>query len=336
MSTFFGAVSGMFKKLRGAKETGTVPDNAIIDDGNAPDINSYSIRDQEFEVNPIPLGRPIFHADRVKETPKVPLKDSEAYEKVINGDTKMPYTRQFAESQFLDNLKSYENPQMKGFDKAKGKFYPFTSYEGTGGVKGHSEFEIGYGVKVLDKWISDNPANWPKINGVPTDIRQGITQQQAEDMSREIAQKNIMLVDKMPNSDKMTEGERAYWADLKYNGGSNVESKNPKAMQALKEGYTVEAMLKTLDFVGSSKGALKGLFERRIKNYNFAANSESGAPPISEYTWEEGNVKVKFDYPDFMTDKVSDKYKARIDAEGWLKVPVSKLDNPKPNERFKL
>jgi len=268
-------------------------------------------------------GRPSLYGDLVQE-PLAPreMSGEEAAYLHNKGGLTVDKPKHAAESEWISSIKGSENPMDKGLVQVGAdKLYTmFNSVEGTGGFKGHSQYEIGSGIKVLDSWLSDDPKNWLKVGGVPVDIRKGITPEQNDTIVREIASKTIESVSKMPSYNLMSENARMYWADLKYNGGMNVESKNPKAMSALKEGKTVEAIAKTLDFINFNSTPSRGLLNRRIAAFNKVSESESGMPPITQYSWGSDGVKVKFAYSKFMTDKVSKAFNDSIDSEGWYKV----------------
>jgi hypothetical protein len=50
--------------------------------------------------------------------------------------------------------------------------------------------------------------------------------------------------------------------------------------------------------------------------YNQAALEMSGVPIVEQYDFSDAGINLKFSTP-FMTDKVSKKFKKKVDSEGW-------------------
>jgi len=244
-------------------------------------------------------------------------------------DTKGRLSKAGARYQYNDKLREWENPNGSGYEEYKGKkkFMPFESIEGTGSDPGNSKYEIGYGVKIKQSWISDNRENWPKINGIPTDIREGISKEKAQEWCLELQDKAYNQAKRSASSawTNLSEAEKTLWTDLTYNGGAKAIDKNPKAKEALTKGYSVEAALKTLDYIhAGSKGkarSLRGLLNRRLSMYNNVALDLPGVPVIDSYSIEEGNVKVNFS-SQFNTDKVSSSYLKKLNQNKSLSFKV--------------
>lgn len=263
------------------------------------------------------------------------------YADMKKGKFNVSISRETAEGNFIGSIKKWENPDDHGLTGkgASAKYMPFRSPEGDAGNKKMTEFEIGAGIKIRKSWMSDNPNNWPKIAGVPTDVRKGLNTQQLTDFVGQIAQSNIKAVKKLPKYDNLNESEKMFWADLAYNAGSGSFKANPGAMKAMRAGHTIEAEIRTFDFVnttiGGKKIAMRGLLKRRISRYNEVARATEGVPAVKGYTWDQGNVKVKFAYPGFMSDKVSKEFGGKVDKDGWMKIPIKNVASPKKGKVYK-
>lgn len=225
-----------------------------------------------------------------------------------------------AQNDYLTRIRTLENADQKG--KKGNKFYPIESLEGTGPDGDvFSDKELGYGIKVMKEWLEDDPKGWPMIDGVPVNVQDGITEQQARsltqsaiDKARESASKKI------PKYDDMTAYEKQYWTDLTYNGGTAISKRNPKAMKAAEAGYSGEAMIKTFDYIKAGGSKTRGLLNRRLNMFNEASSEISGLPVVEEYQWGEDGVKIKF-ASKIESDKVSKKFRDKINkAEGWYTV----------------
>lgn len=227
-----------------------------------------------------------------------------------------------ASTDYLQYLKSQENPNNKGRVNVGGqpKYMMFKSVEEKK-EKGQSEYEIGYGVKVLDKWLTDKKENWPVIDGVPVNVKEGLTSNQVDSLVndklkdyREASKKSLV------QWDEMTEEEKYAWTDLSYNGGKGAIRMNKKAKLAADVGYTMEGLVKIFDFTKAGSQRYHGLLKRRLNAYNKAALSVTGAPVVEEYKWGE-EVWVKFS-SSLRSDKFSKAFRDKINkAGGWYKVP---------------
>lgn len=223
---------------------------------------------------------------------------------------------------YIEGLKKRENPGNRGLVDFGGqkKFMPFKSIAEKR-EPGQSEFEIGYGIKVMDKWLDTREINWPVIDGVPVDIQEGITPQQAESLLIERTKKDRdILRSKFKTWGDMTEEEKIGWQDLSYNGGPGAIEKNPKAMAAANAGHTLEGLALLFDYTKAGNNRYRGLFTRRLNVYNKAALSVTGAPIVEEYKWGKNEVWVKFS-SSIRSDKFSDNFKKKVSKNGWYKVP---------------
>lgn len=257
---------------------------------------------------------------QAEATSKVDMYSQELLRK---GGTGVLKTKEAASRSMLEDVMRVENGGNKGMKKtlAGDRFFPFDSAEGEGPDKGNSIMEIGYGIKIKDEWLTDNPKKWPVVDGVPVDVRQGITKEQAMSMTREHLSGSFNAAkEKFPESwVNMTEMEKKYWTDFSYSGGNNAIDKNPLAKKAVKQGKTIEGIVNSLDYIHVNGAPSRGLLNRRVSAYNEAALENSGAPIISEYKFGK-EIKVKFAY-DFKTDKVSPEFAANIKKNGgWYVV----------------
>jgi hypothetical protein len=152
------------------------------------------------------------------------------------------------------------------------------------------------------------------------DIRNGITRSQANDLLKQELEKAKKSASRAAGWSKMLPAEQNFWIDLTYNGGPQAIKKSPKAMAASREGYTAEAMIKSLDYIKSGGKSIKGLFKRRITAYNRAAKEIPGVPIIEEATWGK-QAKVKFAHQ-VKSTKVSKAFTKKFNAtgDGWWKV----------------
>lgn len=232
----------------------------------------------------------------------------------------------------VDFIKSKENPKEMGLEQTEAG-ERFTVFDVPNSAIG--EKNIGWGIMVQPGWLTTNPAKWPVLNGEPLDIREGITRKQAEGLlNQELDQAKVSAEKKVPSWNKMLPVEQRFWTDLRYNGGPKVFSKSPKAMAAAKEGYTAEAMIKSLDFIKSGNKSVKGLFLRRIEAYNQAAQELPGVPKIEKITWGK-QAKVKFAHQ-IKSTKVSKSFTNRVNktGNGWF--TISTTSGVKGEETMKI
>lgn len=231
---------------------------------------------------------------------------------------------QAARTAFVEDLKRNENAQKVGFEG--GKFKPYPSLQGADPKNGWSEFEVAYGIRVPEEWLGEDENKWPTVQGVKLNISEGITEDEATalltqnlDEQEEVAQKKIK------GYADMSSGEQFFWKDLMYNGGTEsvFKKKSPKAFKALQEGNTVEAMIRSLDFIHVGNTPHKGLLKRRVSRYNKATASLNGLPRIEEVEYGP-NIRVKFAFP-HTHPKITKAYANKINkAGGWLTVGKSK------------
>ncbi len=238
---------------------------------------------------------------------------------VINNRSSVDQTKTNARSSYLTEIKNRENPSKVGFQTANGvsKFMPIASSEGTGPDKDiMSKFEIGYGIKIPKVWLGADEDKWPVVQGVSVNIRNGLTDEQATAMSKDIMDKSYASAGKTVSGWKnLSENEKTYWADLAYNGGSGAIKKNKRAMKAAEKGLSVEAMIDVFHFIGSGGKRSRGLLNRRLSMYNQAALSISGAPVATSYEVKDGLVFIQF-ANGFMTNKISKKMSDKITKNG--------------------
>ena len=314
-----------------AQEVATVDPAPVQTQTPMPDVQRQAMED---------IYPPTISVEPEQAKVKMP-EPEQAFEKVKSGKLAVRKTREAAESDFIGSIKKWENPDDEGL-VGKGSNAMYTkirSKEGNAGNPKHTEFEIGAGIKILTKWKSRNPKDWPKISGVPVDVYgKGLTPMQLKEFTGQIANSSIKAVSKIPGYDKMSEAGKMYWADMVYNAGAGSPAMNPNAMKAMKKGHTVEGIVKTFDFVsttiGGKKVGMRGLLRRRLSRYNDVADSEPGVPTVVGYKWAQDGVMVKFDYPGFMTDKVSPEFNKRIDEDGWMKVKIKNVSaNPKDKDK---
>lgn len=240
----------------------------------------------------------------------------------INGKGSGMVSKAGAVQRYHKELMSWENPNESGLQGDK--FMPFKSIEGRGSDPDNSEYEIGYGIKIRQSWISDNRKDWPVINGVHTDIRDGISRELAEQWCYEMQNQAYSSAKEQINTsswDKMVEPERTFWTDLVYNGGPKSIDANTKAKAAMDKGYSVEAMLKCLNYINASGKPMRGLLNRRISRYNSAALDMPGVPTIESYTVKGEEVELKF-ASSFSSPKVSDKYKEHLNSGNSMTLKV--------------
>ena len=242
-----------------------------------------------------------------------------------------------ARVQHWDEVKQMENPGEMGLTQTPTGtvFMPF-DVPGFSGAA--SEVNIGYGIKVDPAWLKDDKKKWPVVDGVPVNVKNGITREQAKTMGTDILEKSYDQAKKVLGTEwgKATEREKSFWADLTYNGGAGAMAKNAKAMTAAKKGLGVEAMIKSLDYIKVDGKKVRGLLNRRISMYNQAALGISGAPIIESYEFGS-DIKVKFS-SNFMTSKMGKGMTKKInDNDGWYKVtggPAGETISREVNEDY--
>lgn len=242
---------------------------------------------------------------------------------LADGGFAVKSTKHSAAASLIESIKKIENPNEKGLVRtADGTelFMPFNSMEGRGPDKANSIMEVGYGTKILESWLSDDKSKWPVLDGVPVDVRKGITRDQAEAFTQKSLDGAFRASKaKVAGFDEATEMQKKYWVDLAYNGGENVFENNPSAMKTLKAGYGLEGIIKTFDYIKAGGKVTRGLLNRRLSGYNEAALEHSGAPVVTEYIFGP-EIKVKFGTK-FLTDKVSKAFAQKVNAAGgWLTV----------------
>lgn len=315
-------VNGLVGKFSGSSEP-TLPDTSEVPQKASTPAKQYATKTIDKEMvnttnNPAstnPAGgisgsSPLSFSTGINGTPQAPWynQGNAAANAVSMGETGMQSTESGARQDLSTFIRTVENPSKQGFQSTiNGKrFMPIESPEGDGGNPNMSQFEIGYGIKIEKDWLSDDATKWLKVDGVPIDLRKGITEGQAERLVTQHVDRSMAAASELPNYDKMTPQGVMYWADLAYNGGNGAFKKNPEAMKALKEGYTTEGILRTMDFITANGEPMRGLLKRRIDRYNKMAVEVSGVPVIKSYTWGK-DISVEFSY-DFMTDTVSDDF----------------------------
>ena len=231
-----------------------------------------------------------------------------------------------------DRIRQYENRNNKGLIiGAQGEV--FTVFDVPDSPIG--EKDIGWGFKVEPEMLTDDRSKWPKVNGVPVDLRKGIDLNTANALLyQELEKAQDLCKAQVPNWEKTTPMEKFFWIDLAYNSGPETFKKSPKAMAAAKAGYTAEAAIKSLDFIYSGKGQMKGLFNRRIESYNEMAKELPGVPLIEEAEWGE-EVKVKFAHK-VQSTKVSNAFTNKINntGDGWF--TVTKGVKGRKTEKYKI
>ncbi len=240
-----------------------------------------------------------------------------SYREVLGNKTNVDQTETNARSVHLNEVKGLENDKRVGLETLGGvsKFMPIESIEGTGPDKENmSKFEIGYGVKIPKSWLTDDESKWPVVQGVSVNIKNGITDEQATAMTKDLLDKSYKSASKSVSGwEKLSEREKSFWADLTYNGGSGAIAKNTKAVEASKKGLTVEAMINVFNFIKAGNKQRRGLLNRRLSMYNQAALSITGAPVASSYEIKDGSVNIQFSNG-FMTNKVSKRLADKING----------------------
>lgn len=311
--------------LQPRQEPAARPVNEVPDRTVAPSIIEQEATDSAFEMEAPEEDLFTQEEDTRLDSEILAEKirsEAEALEVVKRFDEGALVTKQDAgqaRSSHLQDLMKFENAQNKGLVKTAtgSKWMPIKSGEGRGPDKSMSEYEIGHGIKIPESWMSDNKRDWPMVRGVKVNIKEGLTKDQEESLVRDLLEKSYTQAEKViPGWKDISENEKTFWGDFIYNGGKGVLDKNPKAKAALAKGNTTEAMIRSLDFIGSAGKPARGLLKRRISMYNKAASEINGAPIIEEYTFGP-EIKVKFAHG-FMDDKVSNKFLSNVDADNQL------------------
>jgi hypothetical protein len=233
-------------------------------------------------------------------------------------------TRGQAMSSYIDSIKKHEIPTKKGYVSQGGvnKFMMYKSIE-EAKVPGLSEYEIGYGIKVKDDWLSDDRNKWPLIDGVRVNVREGLTVPQVDSLLEMRAEKDRDVASALLSKwSTMTEEEKIGWQDLTYNGGSKAIKINKNARAAANKGYTMEGLVRVFDYIRAGDRRYRGLLKRRLNVYNKAALSVTGAPVVEEYKWSKDSVMVKFS-SELRSEKFSKEFRDKINKNGgWYKVPT--------------
>ena len=224
---------------------------------------------------------------------------------------------------YLNNLKASENPDKKGLETVNGeqKFMMFKS-PAEKKEPGQSEYEIGYGIKVLDDWLSDDPKKWLQINQVPVNVKEGLTIDQVDTFLKDrMAKDRALSSSQLTKWDNMTEEEKMGWQDLTYNGGIELLKMDSQAKTAANKGYTLEGLVKLTHFTRAGTNRYRGLLRRRINNYNHAALANPGAPVIEKYEYGPKGMRIKFSSK-IIGDKFSKGFKYKVNGnDGWYDVP---------------
>lgn len=199
-------------------------------------------------------------------------------------------------SNYLGRLRQRENSANEGLKG--GRFFPINSLEGKGDLNPTGK-EIGFGMVIKPEWLGKDKAKWPVINGVPMDVKRGLTPEQVEvfvaDKVKEVQGDMAKIV---PRWDELAPEVKLYFTDFGFNTGANaIRDKNPSAFKALEAGQPIDAMIATFDYWNVTKGGKKeanrGLLNRRLNEYNEVARS-MGVPEVESYKWGGGRAQVKF------------------------------------------
>lgn len=274
------------------------------------------------------VGRDRSYARESDDEAKAQLRDQMTGKE----DIKVLRTDNQAKDLLTEYVKKYENENEMGrVDGPDGEL--FTVFDVPGSPIG--EKNIGWGFKVEPEMLTDDQSKWPKANGIPIDLRKGISRDTAMTLlHQELEKARDVCKAQMPGWDKMTPMEKFFWNDLAFNSGPEVFKKSPKAVKAAKAGYTAEAAMRELDFIHSGKKQMRGLFNRRIASYNQMAKELPGVPEIEEAEWGE-DVRVKFAHRVEST-KVSKAYAKKINdsTDGWF--TVTKGEKGRKSKVYKI
>jgi GH24 family phage-related lysozyme (muramidase) len=151
-------------------------------------------------------------------------------------------------------IKSFENPNQKGRNNKTGLWQPHKSVEG-------GTDTLGYGHKLTDKEVKDQEIT---INGVSVSIKDGLTDQQVEDL---LAQDTQTARDFVSNNfPNLNFNQNEAVTSLVFNTGRS-RFKRSQAFKALKnndlERFQFEAFDPKMGFVKGDGKVLKGLVNRR-------------------------------------------------------------------------
>lgn len=286
----------------------------------ADKVESYAI--DSTPIGEFDFGEPsdfyVEQPDNAEAAAQVDRNFQKGVDLLEKGELSVKAEPQAARASFIEDLKRNENAQKVGFEA--GKFKPYASLQGADIENGWSEFEIAYGTRVPVDWLGDDETKWPSVQGVRLNIKEGITEEEATALlSDELDRQELVAEKKIKGYDQMSSGEKFFWRDLIYNGGTEsvFRKKSPKAFEALQEGNTVEAMIRSLDFIHVGKVPYKGLLKRRVARYNKATASLNGLPRIEEVEYGE-KIRVRFAFP-HTHPKITKAYTNKINkAGGWL------------------
>ena len=199
-------------------------------------------------------------------------------------------------SNYLKRLRPRENATDAGLKG--GRFFPINSLEGKGDLNPTGQ-EIGYGMIIKPEWLGKDKSKWPIINGVPMDVKRGLTPEQVDVfVADKVKEVQADLAKIVPRWDELAPEVKLYFTDFGFNtGASAIKTKNPTAFKALEEGHPIDAMVSTFDYWNVTKDGKKeanrGLLTRRLNEYNEVARS-MGIPEAESYKWGGGRAQVKF------------------------------------------
>ena len=294
-----------------------VPEVPDLQQLHPNEIQEYTVPEQEKGY----FDESLYHEPPPDMYNKTADDEAKAYlEAQMSGSEEIKFLRSNsqAKAMLVDSIKRYENAEEKGrVVGPQGEL--FTIFDVQDSPIG--EKDIGWGFKVEPEMLTDDQSKWPKVNGVPIDLRKGITRETANHLLfQELEKSRELCRTQMPGWDKMSPMEKFFWNDLAYNSGDQTFVKSPKAVKAAKEGYTAEAAIKSLDFIKSGNKPMRGLFNRRIQSYNELAKELPGVPMIEEAEWGE-DIRVKFAHQ-IKSTKVSKAFTKKVNdsTEGWFTV----------------
>ena len=276
----------------------------------------------EYDIDSLPDSIPDMR-DYRRIDPIDNMNYETAFQHMLKGGLTLTRTKGQAMSMYLDVLKKQENASREGLTSIGGeKRFMMIQSLPEKREKGQSEYEIGYGIKVMDDWLGDDPNKWLKVHGVPVDVREGLTPDQVDTVMMDRLMKDHATTStQLKNWDKMTEEERIGWQDLIYNGGIGLLKSASQAKTAADNGYTLEGLAKLSHFSRAGGVHHRGLLNRRLNMYNKAALSVSGAPVIEKYVWGDSGIQIKFSSK-LVSDKFSPKFKKDVnDNGGWYSPP---------------
>ena len=229
---------------------------------------------------------------------------------------------------YMDRVKKEENPEMKGLTTVNGeKRFMMIKSPAEKKEFGQSEYEIGYGIKIMDDWLSDDPNKWMRINNVPVNVKEGLTIDQVDTYLKDrITRDRAFTKAELKGWKDMTEEEKVAWQDLTYNGGIGLLKSDSQAKSAANKGYTMEGLAKLTHFTRAGSNRYRSLLKRRINNYNHAALAVPGAPVIEKYDYGPSGMRIKFSSK-LIGDKFSPAFKKKVnDNDGWYDVPGTVTD----------